>query len=145
MILEREWPSDDGQEHLMKAMVFDDDPVICAFLCMVLRRRGYEAVAFPDAAYCPCPVSRGGTCSRPEGKPCADVIMSDIEMPKVDGLGFVEGQFRKHCRCSHVALISGCWSESNVNRARQLPVKIMAKPASVAQVDAWLDEVEKAS
>ena len=127
----------------MKAMVFDDDPMICAFLCMMLRRRGYEATSFSDAAFCPCPVKENETCSQPSGKPCAHIICSDIEMPLVNGLDFVENQFKKHCKCNHFVLISGFWSESNMNRARQLPVKIMAKPTSADQINTWLDEVEK--
>jgi CheY-like chemotaxis protein len=125
-------------------MVFDDDPVVCAFLSKVLRRRGYEVTSYQDAACSPCPLAKTETCAQPADKPCARIILSDIEMPRVNGLDFVEDQFKKSCKCNHVALISGHWSEENIRRAKQLPVRIMEKPVSADQINAWLDEVEEA-
>ncbi len=127
----------------MKAMVFDDDPVVCTLLCRLLTRRGYEATSFSDPVFCPCPVIADASCSRPVDQPCAYIIVSDIQMPEIDGLDFVESQLKKGCKCKHIALISGAWSEENVTRAKQLPVKTIAKPFRADEINAWLDEVEK--
>jgi CheY-like chemotaxis protein len=124
-------------------MVFDDDPLVCSFLCMILRRRGHEVTAFSDPVF--CPLTESESCPHPVGKPCADIILTDLEMPHIHGLDFVEGQLKKGCKCRHIALISGAWSQSNLSRAKQLRVKVMAKPVYAKDINDWLDEVEKDS
>jgi hypothetical protein len=52
---------------------------------------------------------------------------------------------QKGCRCRHIALISGCWSEAELGRAKELRVKVFAKPFRAREVDAWLAGVEHAT
>jgi CheY-like chemotaxis protein len=126
----------------MKALVFDDEPGVLALLSELLRRRGYEVACFSDPAF--CPLTEQETCPHPVGQPCADIIITDLRMLKINGLDFAEHQRKKHCKCQHFALISGFWTDTDLNRAKKLGVKILKKPFYPKDIYAWLDEVEKA-
>ena len=126
----------------MKALIFDDDAAILSLISVLLKRRGYEVTSYFDPSF--CPLSEQEKCSHPVGQPCADIILSDLQMPQINGLDFVERQQKKNCKCRHFALMSGFWTETNLRRAHKLGVKIISKPFYPKDIDAWLDEVEKA-
>jgi CheY-like chemotaxis protein len=121
----------------MKFVVIDDSPDELVLLRSAFQRRGHEVVTYDNpwecpiftSAYCPCkPVAI-----------CPDVIISDIDMPKVTGVEFVERVINKRCHCKHVAFLSG----------RELPdeakpflttagVRFFEKPLDFDAFDAWL-------
>ena len=74
---------------------------------------------------------------------CADVILSDVNMPIKKGIDFLEEQIKKGCRCKHFALMSGEFSEEDVSKAKSLGIKIFKKPFKLAQIINWLDQIEK--
>lgn len=49
----------------------------------------------------------------------------------------------KGCRQQHFALISGGFSEPDLARASRLGCTLFSKPLDMAEIDAWLDEVER--
>ena len=81
----------------LRALIFDDDPLVCSLLELILENRGYEVVAFQDPSQCPSYTSPA--CQCPSGQTCTDVIISDVQMPNVRGLDFVEAQVKKSCKC----------------------------------------------
>jgi DNA-binding response OmpR family regulator len=118
---------------------FDDDDSMRRILAFVCERRGYEVFAFPDPGV--CPLHAMDRCACPAGTICADVIISDINMPGVTGLDFVEALGSKQCALPHLALISGGWSDADRIRAARLRCQLFAKPIAIAEVEAWLDAV----
>ena len=127
----------------MKAMVFDDEPAIRALLCDVLRRRGYEVTAFPGPDARDCLRKGDGMCPQRDAQPCADVILTDLEMPTRNGLHYVEEQLKHGCACPHIALITGSGTDADFERARQLGIKTIKKPLRVKDLEDWLEGVEK--
>lgn len=123
----------------LRAMVFDDDPVIRQLLETVCARCGYEVHAFAHPGL--CPFAAEGPCPCESGVFCADIIISDLDMPFVKGLDFVEAQREKGCRCPHIALVSGAWTERDIKRANALGCKLFAKPFHMSQITAWLSLV----
>lgn len=63
----------------VRVLVVDDEEPVCVAMERVLRARGYEVVTATDALAGLKAVSAGGL----------DVILSDIAMPKMDGLMFM--------------------------------------------------------
>ncbi len=125
----------------MKAMILDDDPLITSLLVAVFQRRGYEVITYGDPT--DCPLFSTDDCLCPKGKKCFDVIISDYEMPFVNGLRFFEVLHKKGCRCSNIALMSGSsMPREVVIRASDLNVKFFAKPFHSNQIIAWLDQIE---
>ena len=126
-----------------RALIFDHDKMARKMLWTVLDRRGYEVIAFPDPAA--CPLHRIPGCPCPAGQTCADVIISDLEMPGVRGVKFIARQMAKGCRCKHIALTCAKWADADRARARDLGCKLFAKPLHLSDIYRWLDEVERST
>ncbi len=124
----------------LRAVVFDDEPAIRQTLSAMCDRRGYEVLTFPDPGLCPLYLMQ--RCPCPRGTFCADLLLSDLNMPEVQGLDFVEGLFAKSCIGPHVALMSGAWSPAAHARAVRLGCRLFSKPFSSAEILAWFDRVE---
>jgi DNA-binding response OmpR family regulator len=126
----------------LRALVFDDDPMIRTLLWEILDGRGYQVFTFPDPGLCPLYAAR--ECACPTIGACTDVIISDLQMPNVKGLDFVEALRAKGCHCSAIALMSGEWSEDDRRRGRDIGCALFAKPFAIADLAEWLDTVESA-
>jgi len=124
----------------LRAVIFDDEPVMRQVLWALCERRGYEVFTFPDPGLCPLYAMH--RCPCPHGTFCADLVLSDLNMPEVKGLDFVEGLLAKSCVAPHVALMSGAWSEAGRARAVRLGCRLFTKPLAGAEIFAWFDTVE---
>jgi DNA-binding response OmpR family regulator len=125
----------------LRALIFEDEAGLRQLLWTVFDRRGYEVFTYPDPAV--CPLQHATACPCPEGSICADVIVSDIHMPGTQGIDFVEGLLRKKCRRPRLAIMSGHWTEAERARATRLGCEVFEKPFKLAEMAAWLDEVER--
>jgi CheY-like chemotaxis protein len=121
-----------------RVLVFDDDPAIRRILSMVLGSRGYEVVTYSEPGLCPLHVEKKCTCGSETS--CTDVILSDLDMPNVRGLDFVETLMSKGCRCRSVALMSGGWTQKEMDRAVEIGCKVFSKPFNPHDVADWIDQ-----
>lgn len=124
-----------------RALIFDDQKDIRQMLWSLFESRGYEVFTFPHPAL--CPLDEAENCPCPKEQACADIIISDVEMPFKDGLAFIEDQIGKGCRCNHIALMSGALTNAHFARAASLGLKIFKKPFRLEELSSWLDQVEK--
>ena len=124
-----------------RALIFDDMKEIRKILWKLFDNRGYEVLTFSHPAL--CPLSEKEVCPCSSEETCADVILSDVNMPIKKGIDFLEEQIKKGCRCKHFALMSGEFSEEDVSKAKSLGIKIFKKPFKLAQIINWLDQIEK--
>jgi len=124
-----------------RALIFDDMKEIRKILWKLFDNRGYEVFTFSHPAS--CPLSEQEVCPCSSEETCADVILSDVNMPIKKGIDFLEEQIKKGCRCKHFALMSGEFSEEDVSKAKSLGIKIFKKPFKLAQIINWLDQIEK--
>ena len=125
----------------LRVLIFDDDPLIRKLLWTVCDQRGCEVFTFPEPGLCPLP--GGDRCRCSAKKPCTDIILSDLNMPGVKGLDFVEGLLERGCLCRHIGLMSSQWSEQDIARAFRLGCTLLQKPFDVGRIESWLDEVER--
>ena len=58
------------------------------------------------------------------------------------GIDFIENQLAKGCSCKHLALMSGDFTNEDVQRAKELNLKFFKKPFEIAEVFQWLDSIE---
>lgn len=126
-----------------RAFVLDDDQEIRSLITSILDKRGYEVLSFSEPRF--CPVYLDGECPCPKNYTCADVFVSDNNMPNITGLEFVENQLRNDCKViiRNIALMSGAWTDDELNQAQRLGCKIFSKPFTIAEIERWLDECEK--
>ncbi len=124
----------------LRAVIFDDEPLMSPLVQAVLKRPEYEIFTFCDPGFCPLHVA--DHCPCPAGALCADVIISDLKMPMVNGLDFLQTLMEKGCRRPQFAITSRSWTEAEVERARQLGCKVFTKPFYISDIIQWLGEVE---
>ena len=124
-----------------RILIFDDNPAVRQLLLTAAERRGYESFTFQDPSFCPLHAKDQCPCESATG--CADIIISDLDMPNVKGLDFVETLVVNGCRCRHIALMSRSWSAGDIDRARRLRCRLFAKPFQIGEVTEWFAEVER--
>ncbi|MDY7031147.1 MAG: response regulator [Thermodesulfobacteriota bacterium] len=124
-----------------RALIFDDEKTIREILWSLFDDRGYEVFTFPNPGT--CPLSQAELCPCLTDETCADLILSDMNMPIQKGLIFLEDQIEKGCKCKQLALMSGSFSEEDLSKAKSLGIKIFKKPFNLTEIHNWIDEIEK--
>jgi CheY-like chemotaxis protein len=129
----------------VRAVVLDDDATIRRMLEKVLQKRGYEVRCYESPGQCPlyapdgaCP--GGGECG--QEKACADLLLTDIQMPGASGLDLIETLGKRSCAITYVAVMSGTWSPSQLKVLETRGFKALYKPFRLAELNEWLDECE---
>lgn len=127
----------------VRALVFDDEPGIRSIISSIFEERGYEVLSFAEPLSCPIYLNR--ECPCPRKYACGDILITDINMPNVTGLEFVENQIRNGCKgiVQNKAVISGAWTDAQLEQAMRLGRHIFRKPLTIGEIDSWLDECEK--
>ncbi len=124
-----------------RVLIFDDEKTIRQMLWSLFDNRGYEVFTFPNPSS--CPISEEKVCPCRDKQTCSDIILSDVNMPIKNGLDFLEEQIKKGCRCKHIALMSGAFTDESVSKAKSLGIKIFKKPFKITEIINWLDQVER--
>jgi len=121
----------------MKIVLIDDEPAVLNILSRMFQRRGHEVLTYVNPVACPIYSSAHGSCF-PQSK-CPDIIISDVDMPGVNGLKFIDTVFQKGCKCKHVALLTGKGiSDQDMKRMAKLGARCFTKPLDFAEFEAWL-------
>jgi len=129
------------EKNKIRVILLEDNEVNRNVLCDLFDMRGYEVFAFETPAICPLQLLPECRCNANER--CADIILSDLGMPIISGLQFIENQKHKNCKVLHVAMMSGNWGKEELVKAKELGCKIFHKPFQINDINEWLDEVEK--
>lgn len=124
----------------IRAFIFEDDDPLRDSLTNLLRDRGYEVLDFSDPGL--CPLYNVTRCRCSDKETCGDVAISDMNMPTISGLEFIERQRKLGCKLGNIALMSGAWRDSDLTYAEQLGCKTFHKPFTFDQINEWLDECE---
>jgi len=124
-----------------RAVIFDDNDLIRFTLWHLFDQRGYEVFTCPEPGLCPLHVVQ--ECPCPGDSSCADLIISDVNMFGESGIDFIEKLVEKGCKQRRFALMSGTFSAADLVRGERLGCKLFTKPLKMAEVAAWVEEVER--
>lgn len=125
----------------IKAVVIDDVAFCRGYIADLLRERGYQVETFADAETFLANCAAAGRCQADE--PCVDLLLTDNQMPGLNGLELIEKQKGKGCRmpAGQLAVISGSLSEIEIRKAEALGCRYFEKPA-MEGLGTWLDRFE---
>lgn len=109
-----------------RVLLAEDDPSVTTLLQRYLRREGFTVSAFPNGQAALAAAPHSG----------AALIITDIEMPELDGLGLIQG-IREHPLVRHlpIMVLSGMGDENTIVRAFELGAdEYVLKPFSAREV-----------
>jgi DNA-binding NtrC family response regulator len=126
-----------------KAIVYDDEPMILGLLSEILSLKDYEVFSFNKPHVCSLYNSIAESCEN--FIPCADVLITDIIMPGINGIDLLEKQQERGCKMhpGNKAVISGALSLSDEKKITDMDVKYFQKPFEYSDISTWLDECEQ--
>ena len=130
-----------GTEINLRVLIFEDNNFLRCALKDLLYELGYEVFTFQDPVA--SPLYGKSYCDCPTGKTCADIIISDVNMPFVSGLDFIKSQVHKGCKVKNRALMSGDWTDSALQCALDLGCRIFHKPFHIKEIVQWINNCQK--
>jgi CheY-like chemotaxis protein len=71
----------------MRILMFEDERSILRPICIFLRAQGYEVFGFTSPEN--CPIVTGGKCGCTRKRACADILITDMNMPGMTGYELV--------------------------------------------------------
>ena len=126
----------------LRVLVLEDSDVVRLAMQQLLTGKGFEVYSYPDPES--CPLHRSEQCECSFNQVCADVLVTDLDMPHISGLEFAEELMQKGCKISHYALLTGNREQSTLAQAAELGIKVFAKPDGITALVAWLQEIKAA-
>ena len=124
-----------------RTILCEDNEHVREIFNHILDERGHEVFSFEDAG--DCPLNSLTECICDHKNPCSDIIITDVSMPKVSGLEFVENLRKKGCQIKDIAMVSGYWTEKDISAAKEIGCTVFHKPLQPEELNAWLDNCEK--
>jgi DNA-binding response OmpR family regulator len=128
----------------LRVLVIDDNADIRELLETALSGKGYEVTTLSDATQ--FPYINMATCPCPVGRPCTDILIADIVMPKIDGVDFFRKLKNAGChplRWGTAAIMSGYLTIHYMNELNNLGVHYFRKPFELGEILAWLEECQQ--
>jgi CheY-like chemotaxis protein len=125
----------------LRVLIFEDNDILRSSLKHILDELGYEVFTFSDPAMCPIYHSVNHNCLLDHA--CADIIISDVNMPTQTGLELMKDRKQKGCKVKYRALMSGYWTEPDLQHAQELGCHVFHKPFNLKEMLQWLDDCSK--
>lgn len=124
-----------------RTILCEENDCVRKILGFILQDRGHEVFSYKDAK--DCHLSSCSKCNGNNINPCTDIIISDLSMPGVNGLGFIEELKKIGCRIKNIALVSDNWTKKDISRAKGLGCLVFHKPVAPEELFEWIDNCEK--
>ena len=121
-----------------RVLVFEDSDILRSALKHLLNGFGYEVFAFSNPGLCPVDDSANLNCTLDHA--CADIVISDENMPIQTGLEHMKVRKQKGCKIKYRVLMSGDWSGPDLQHAQELGCHIFHKPFNLREMIQWLDD-----
>jgi DNA-binding response OmpR family regulator len=127
-----------GEKLRPRILIFEDNDTLRSTLKFILNKRGYEVFAFSNPKM--CQAFDSDNRNYPADHACADVIISDVNMPTKTGLDLIKERQQQGCKVRYRALMSADWTDSDLKHAHELGCYIFHKPFNLKKMIKWLDD-----
>ena len=126
-----------------RVVIFDDEPTLLELLELCFAKWGYEVFSYRTPVVCPLNGSSSGSgeCSAP----CADLVISDFQMPRMTGIELFKLQAERGCKVDRKmkAIMSGHADGELLTQCEDLGYRFFEKPFSCSDLTEWLSECKK--
>ncbi len=117
----------------MRALVVDDEPLICDLLTRFLSRHGFTVVTAGD----------GEEALEDLRNTRPDLLLLDIFLPKIDGLSVLKSIRDEDIEVGTIWAITGKAGDESVKRSLELgATEVFTKPLNLPHLD-WLLQLEQ--
>jgi DNA-binding NtrC family response regulator len=125
-----------------RIIIYDDEVQVRELLTDYFSMMDYEVISFSEPVVCPIYKKISNKCN-PE-LPCADIIMTDFRMPKVNGIELFKQQSRRGCKVAihNKAIMSGYLESENLIELKKMGCPFFPKPFDLKDLMAWAKECE---
>ncbi len=129
--------------HSKRAIIIDNNDAFRNAIESVLLKRGYEVYALSETDWCPISLDESCPCS--QDAICTNVLLLDVNKPRMTGLSFVKEQKRHGCKVPYIAVMSASWEEAEIADFERLGCRVFHKPIKMTELTDWLDVCEQGS
>ena len=129
----------DPEQKRLRILLFEDNNMLRSMLHDLLQEQRWEVIGYPDPEGCPLRHATKCTCTH--ARVCADVIVTDLEMPNVDGFTFVNDLLKTGCKVPFLAMFTACDDPVRLAEARALGFTLFKK-SDLRPLLEWLHNVE---
>jgi DNA-binding NtrC family response regulator len=127
----------------LRIVIIDDDVLILHSLSRWLSKKGYEVLTFNEPQICPLDEKKTDNCIKENL--CADIFITDCQMPKINGVELLQKQSQRGCKLSirNKAIISGSTDDEVGRSIEKLGCSFFKKPIELSELHDWLNKCEK--
>jgi CheY-like chemotaxis protein len=125
----------------LRVNIVDDDVNNLKILRLIMTQRDYEVSTFDRPVVCPIYDAQQDQCI----KPCADIIITDYQMPQMTGIEMLLQQAQMGCKVDRRNKILMSADTYNIKEKiiEELGCAFFSKPIKFGDFFAWLDDCEK--
>jgi DNA-binding response OmpR family regulator len=125
-----------------RTIILESDNRLREELAVLLTSRGHDVHAYAYPLTCPLYQQPDGTC--PQELPCADLLITDLQMSAMSGLDLLRLQAQRGCKLmtGNKLLLAAELSEEQKCQAEQLGCVVAHKPFDISELFDLVAECE---
>ncbi|UCG79275.1 MAG: response regulator [Nitrospirota bacterium] len=126
-----------------RAIVFDDEEMVLSLFRDILEQQDFEVLIYSEPEVCPVYKEKDAECGK--DKPCADVLITDLRMPGMNGIELLQKQTERGCLLTikNKAVITADLSEENGETISDLGCGYIKKPFKLDEIRDWVTDCLK--
>jgi CheY-like chemotaxis protein len=126
-----------------RVIVYEDEEIMRDLYQTFLTSMNYEVLIFSEPGVCSLYSGSSETCLSTH--PCADALITDYFMPRMNGVELLQAQFERGCKLTprNKALVSGDVDRELIQPILHLGCAYFQKPFPLSELADWLSVCER--